>query len=157
MDVHSDYKRTMCLGYGCVDGLNHLAKWHAGWKSWQSIRIGSNTDPVRNAVMLTDSAAGRQMGVSNAKISSVGMVDPLTWTLKNSWEEGQLRSESLNEAVNNLHANPTLLRNVKELCRLQAILPGVVADQVRAKKQGRRPGEVEQRVKSAELKYFCDR
>jgi len=34
-----------------------------------------------------------------------------------SWEEGQLRSESLNEAVNNLYANSTLLRNVKELCQ----------------------------------------
>ena len=72
-----------------------------------------------------------------------------------SWEEGQLRSESLNEAVNNLHANPTLLRNVKELCRLQATLSGVVADLVQAKKEGRRPSEAEQWVKSAEFKYFC--
>jgi len=61
------------------------------------------------------------------------------------------------KAVNNLHANPTLLRNVKDLCRLQATLPEVVADIVRAKKGGRRPGEAEQRVKSAEFKYFCDR
>jgi len=52
-----------------------------------------------------------------------------------SWEERQLQSDSLNETVNNLHANPTLLRNVKELCRLQATLPGVVADLVRAKKE----------------------
>jgi len=47
--------------------------------------IGPNTDPVRNTVMPTGSAAARQMGVSNAKISSVGMVDPLARTLKNSW------------------------------------------------------------------------
>jgi len=73
-----------------------------------------------------------------------------------NWEEGLLRSESLNEAVKNLHANPTLLRNVKELCRLQATLPGVVADLVRAKKEGRRPSEAEQRVNSAKFKYFCD-
>jgi len=74
-----------------------------------------------------------------------------------SWEEGLLQSKSLNEAVNNLHANPTLLRNVKELCRLQATLPGKVADLVRAKKEGRRPSEAEQQVKSAEFKYFFDR
>jgi len=49
-----------------------------------------------------------------------------------SWEEKQLQFESINAAVNNFHANPTLLRNVKELCRLQATLPGVVADLVRA-------------------------
>jgi len=60
-----------------------------------------------------------------------------------SWEERQLLSESAKEAVNNLHANPTLLRNVKELCRLQATLPGVVADLVRAKKEGRRPSKAE--------------
>jgi len=72
-----------------------------------------------------------------------------------SWE-GQLRSKPPTKAVNNLHANPTLLRNVKELCRLQATLPGVVADLVRAKKEGRRPSEAEQWVKYAEFKYFCD-
>jgi len=66
------------------------------------------------------------------------------------WKEGLLWSECLNEAVNNLHANPTLLRNVKELCRFQATLPGVVADLVRAKK-------AKQQVKSAEITYFCDR
>jgi len=49
-----------------------------------------------------------------------------------------------------------LLRNVKELCQLQATLPGVVANLVRAKKEGRRPSEAEQQVKSAEFKYFCD-
>jgi len=73
-----------------------------------------------------------------------------------SWEEGQLRSEPLNEAVNNFHANPTLLRNVRELWRLQATLPGVVADLVRAMKEGQHPSEAEQRVKSAEFKHFCD-
>jgi len=73
-----------------------------------------------------------------------------------SWEEGQLWSKPLNKAVNNLHANPTLLKNVKELCRLQATLPGVVADLVRARKEGRRLNEAEQRVRSAEFKYFCD-
>jgi len=73
-----------------------------------------------------------------------------------SWEEGLLRSELLNEAVNNLHANPALLRNVKELCRFQATLPGVVADLVWAMKEGRQPSEAKQRVKSAEFKYFCD-
>jgi len=73
-----------------------------------------------------------------------------------SWEEGLLRSESP-KAVNNLHANPILLRNVKELCRFQVTLPGVVADLVRAKKEGRRPSEAEQQVKSTEFKYFCDR
>jgi len=35
-----------------------------------------------------------------------------------SWEEGQLRSEPSTKAVSNLHANPTLPRNVKELCHL---------------------------------------
>jgi len=33
----------------------------------------------------------------------------------------------------------------------------VVADLVRAKKEGRRPSEAEQRVKNAEFKYFCKR
>jgi len=74
-----------------------------------------------------------------------------------SWEGGQLWFKSLNEAVNHLHANPTLLRTVKELCRLQATLPGVVADLVRAKKEERWPGEAKQQLKSAEFKYFCDR
>jgi len=74
-----------------------------------------------------------------------------------SWEEGQLWSEAPSKAVNNLHASTTLLRNVKKLCRLQATLPGVVADLVRAKKERRGPNEVEQRVKCAEFKYFCDR
>jgi len=73
-----------------------------------------------------------------------------------SWEEGLLRSDPP-KAVNNLHANPTLLSNVKELCRLQATLPGVVTDLVRAKKEGRQPSEAEQRVKSTQFKYFCDR
>jgi len=74
-----------------------------------------------------------------------------------SQEEGQLRSEPPTKTVNNLHANPTRLWEVKELCRLQATLPGVVADLVRAKKAGQRPSEAKQRVKCAELKYFCDR
>jgi len=74
-----------------------------------------------------------------------------------SWEEGLLRSDSPNKAVNNLHANPTLLRNVRELCQLQATLPGVVADLVRAKKKERRLSEAAQWVKSTEFKYFCDR
>jgi len=58
---------------------------------------------------------------------------------------------SPSKAVNNLHANPMLIRNVRELCRLQTTLPGVVADLVRAKKEGRRPGEAEQWMKSAEF------
>jgi len=49
--------------------------------------IGSKTDPVRNTVMPTDSAAIRQMGASSAKILNVGMVDPLTRTLKNRWRK----------------------------------------------------------------------
>jgi len=93
------------------------------------------------------------------------MVDPLRSDVEEqlgkarvySWEEGLPRSDPTNEAVNNLHANPALLKNVRELCQLQATLPGVVADLVRAKKEGRRPSEAEQRVKSAEFKYFCDR
>jgi len=72
-----------------------------------------------------------------------------------SWE-GQLQSETSSKNVNNLHANPTLLKNVRELCRLQATLPGVVADLVWAKKEGRRPSEAEQRVKCAEFRYLCD-
>jgi len=115
--------------------------------------------------MLTDSATARQMGVCNAKILSIGIVDPLAGTLKNSWrkqkkdwEKGQLRFESPNEAVNSLRANPMLLRNVKELCRLQATLLEVVAELVQAKKKkGWRPSEAKQRVRSAEFKYFCDR
>jgi len=74
-----------------------------------------------------------------------------------SWEEGQLRSDCPNEAVNNLHASPTLLRNIKELCRFQATLPRVLTNQVQAKKEGQRPSEGEQRVRSAEFKYSCDR
>jgi len=69
-----------------------------------------------------------------------------------SWEEGQLRPESCNEAVNNFLANCTQLRNVKELCRHQATLPGVVTDLVQAKKEGRQPSEVEQQVRSAQFK-----
>jgi len=47
-----------------------------------------------------------------------------------SWEERRLWSEPSTKDDNNFHANPTLLRNVRELCRLQATLPGVVADLV---------------------------
>jgi len=60
------------------------------------------------------------------------------------------------KTVNNFHANPTLLWNIRELCRLQATLPGMVADLVRAMKEGRQPSEAEQWVKCAEIKYFCD-
>jgi len=74
-----------------------------------------------------------------------------------SWEKVEPQSESYTKAVNNIHAKPTLLRNVKELCRLQATLPWVVADLVQAKKEGRRPSEAEQRVKCATFKCFCDR
>jgi len=74
-----------------------------------------------------------------------------------SREKAQLWSEPPSKAVNNLHANPKLLRNVRKLCRLQATLPEVVADLVRAKKEERRPSEAEQRVKCAEIKYFCHR
>jgi len=49
-----------------------------------------------------------------------------------------------------------LLRNVKELGLLQATLPEVVADLVRAEKEGGQPSEAEQLVKSAEFKYFCN-
>jgi len=34
------------------------------------------------------------------------------------WKEGLLRSDPPNKAVNNLHANPTLLKNVRKLCQL---------------------------------------
>jgi len=34
-----------------------------------------------------------------------------------SWEQGQLQSEPFSKAANTLHANPTLLRNVRELCK----------------------------------------
>jgi len=74
-----------------------------------------------------------------------------------SWEEGQLRTEPPSKAVNTLHANPTLLRNVRELCRFQATLPGVVANLVQAKKKGRRSSEAKKWVKCAEFKCFCDR
>jgi len=74
-----------------------------------------------------------------------------------SGAKAQLWSEPSSKAVNNLHANPTLLRNVRKLCRLQAMLPRVVDDLVRAKKKKRRPSETEQRIKCAEFKYFHDR
>jgi len=74
-----------------------------------------------------------------------------------SWDERQLRSEATSKAVNNLHANPTLLRNVKEVRQLQDTLPGVIADLVQTKKERQQPSNAEQRVKSAEFKYFRDR
>jgi len=73
-----------------------------------------------------------------------------------SWKEGQLWSNTPSKAVNTLHAKPTLLQNVRELCKLQAMLSRVVADLVWAK-EVRRPSEVKQQVKCTEFKYFCDR
>jgi len=103
------------------------------------------------------------MGVSYAKTFSTGMVD--LWFKRGRADRGsryiQLGGKTSSvrappKAANNLHANSTLLRNVKELCRLQATLPEVVADLVRAKKERWRPSEAEQQVKHAELMYYCD-
>lgn len=74
-----------------------------------------------------------------------------------SWKKGQLRPDSLSSTVNTLHANPTLSRNVRELCKLQTTLPEVVADLVWAKKERQRPSEARHCVKCAEFKCFCDR
>jgi len=49
-----------------------------------------------------------------------------------------------------------LFRSVKELCKLQGMLPGALADLIQTKKEGRRPSEARQRVKCAEFDYYCD-
>jgi len=45
------------------------------------------------------------------------------------------------EVVQNLHANPVLAGNVRELQRLQESLPGVVVNIYRAKKEEQQPSE----------------
>jgi len=74
-----------------------------------------------------------------------GTGNPLALTWKQSkgegavywWEHGHFRTETHSDDVQALHANPTLIQNVKELCRLQETLPGVVADIFRANMEGR--------------------
>jgi len=73
------------------------------------------------------------------------------------WEHGHLRTETHSDDVQALHANPTLYQNVKELCRLQERLPGVVADIFRAKKEGRRPSEEQQWQGDVEFQLLCRR
>jgi len=70
------------------------------------------------------------------------------------WEHGHLQTETHSDDV---HANPTLYQNVKELCRLQETLPGAVADIFRAKKEGRRPSEEQQRQGDVEFQLLCRR
>jgi len=73
------------------------------------------------------------------------------------WEHGHLRTETHSDDVQALHANPTLYQNVKELCRLQETLPGAVANIFRAKKEGRRPSEKQQRQGDVEFQLLCHR
>jgi len=74
--------------------------------------------------------------------------------MKYDWDQSQLqpKADIYPEAVNNLRANPVLVDNVRELWKLQADLPGVVADVYRAKKGGRRPSEKQLRQECAELR-----
>jgi len=67
------------------------------------------------------------------------MEDSLNLTLKNSCEQGQLRPDHRFGTVNTLHASPNLSKNVKDLCRLQEMLPGMIAKTFRAKKKGSGP------------------
>jgi len=55
------------------------------------------------------------------------------------WDQGQLKQKAdmPPEVVQNLHANPLLAGNIRELRRLQENLPGVVANVYRSKKAGR--------------------
>jgi len=75
------------------------------------------------------------------------------------WDQGQLqpKADIYPEAVNNLRANPVLADDARELRKLQADLPGVVADVYRAKKGGRRPSEEQLRQGCAELRLYCQR
>jgi len=73
------------------------------------------------------------------------------------WEHGHLRTEIHSDDVQALHANPTLYQNVKQLCRFQETLPGTVADIFRAKEEGRRPSEKQQRQGDVEFQLLCRR
>jgi len=73
------------------------------------------------------------------------------------WEHGHLQTETHSDDVQALHANSTLYQNVKELCRLRKTLPGAVAEKFRAKKEGRRPSEEQQRQGDVEFQLFCCR
>jgi len=73
------------------------------------------------------------------------------------WEHDHLQAETHSDDVRALRANPTLYQNVKELCRLQETLPGAVADIFRAKKEGWRLTEEQQRQGNAEFKLLCHR
>jgi len=73
------------------------------------------------------------------------------------WEHGHLWTKTHSDDVQALHANLTLYQNVKELCRLQETIPGMVADIFRAKKEGRRPSEKQQRQRDVEFQLFCRR
>jgi len=71
------------------------------------------------------------------------------------WEHCNFRPETHSDDVQALRTNPMVYQSVKELCRLQETLPGTVADIFRAKKEGRRPSEEQQRQWDAEFQFFC--
>jgi len=72
-------------------------------------------------------------------------------------EHGHLWTETRSDDVQALHATLTLYQNVKELCRLQETLPGAVADIFRAKKEGRRSSNEQQRQGDIEFHLLCRR
>jgi len=73
------------------------------------------------------------------------------------WEQGRLQSDVHSDTVQALRVNPTLAKNVQDLYRLQETLAGVVGEIFKAKKEGRWPGEEEQRQKGVEFQQFCHR
>jgi len=75
------------------------------------------------------------------------------------WDQSQLqqKADTPPEVVQNLHTNPALAGNVRELQRLQESLPGVVADVYRAKKEGQQLSEEQLRQGCAELRLYCQR
>jgi len=73
------------------------------------------------------------------------------------WEHSYLRTETHFDDVQALCANSTLYWNVKELCQLQEMLPGAVANIFWDKKEGRLPPEEQRQQRNVEFQVFCRR
>jgi len=82
-----------------------------------------------------------------------------TQSKRDKWDQSRLQQRFGTTArdVPTFQAPPVSTSDVRELRHLQENLPGVVADVYRAKQEGRRPSDRQQRQGCAELRLYCRR
>jgi len=82
-----------------------------------------------------------------------------SWETEHDRNHGQLQrgAGTPPEVPHHLRAKPVWTGGLKELRHIQGNSPGVVAEVYRAKREGRRPSDEQQRQGCAELQLYCRR